>query len=63
MSDALYNKYKRASKSNPEFLEFAIDVAILHQKWTPPKIAKAMGITKQSFQTQINKEKEVNRGR
>ena len=48
-------KQYRPSQQDPELLEFAVDVAKFSRKWKPTKIAKALGITKQSFNEHLEK--------
>lgn len=47
----------RPTKQYPELVELATDIAIFTQKWTTPRIARTLDVSKQSLQKQIDKKK------
>ncbi len=55
-------KQYRPSIHTPELLELAVDVSKFTRKWKPPRLAKVLGITKQSLNEHIQKRKEVKNG-
>lgn len=58
MSNQNAIKQYRPSKDDPALLELVTDVASFSRKWKAPKLAKTLGITKQSLDEHIKKSKE-----
>lgn len=48
-------KYSTVNKLTPEQRELVADLGYFVQKWSVPRIAKTLGVRKQSVQFQIDK--------